>query len=76
MPNRASKAGHIPIRSCVICKTKDNQGNLIRFAFIKNEIVFDLKRRIAARGYYVCDNNECLQKLDKWLNKRKKKSRK
>ena len=76
MPNRASKAGHIPIRSCVICKTKDDQENLIRFAFIKNEIVFDLKRRIAARGYYVCDNNECLQKLDKWLNKREKKSRK
>ena len=76
MPNRASKAGHIPFRSCVICKTKDDQKNLIRFAFIKNEIVFDMKRRIAARGYYVCDKNECLQKLDKWLNKRKKKSRK
>jgi len=76
MPNRASKAGHIPIRSCVICKTKDDQENSIRFAFIKNEIVFDMKRRIASRGYYVCDNNECLQKLDKWLNKRKKKSRK
>ncbi len=76
MPNRASKAGHIPIRSCVICKTKDDRKNLIRFALIKNEIVFDLKRRIAARGYYVCDNNECIQKLDKWLYKRKKKSRK
>lgn len=76
MPNRASKAGHIPIRSCVTCKTKDDRKNLIRFAFIKNEIVFDLKRRIAARGYYVCDNNVCMQKLDKWLNKRKKKSRK
>ncbi len=73
MPNRSSKAGHIPERTCVICKEKKEQKYLVRFVILNNEIVYDLSRNIAARGYYVCDVNLCLEKIEKWFSKKKKK---
>ena len=75
MPNRSSKAGHIPERSCVICKNKTRQDKLMRFAIIDREIVFDMGKILACRGYYVCNNNECLLKLEKWLSKHLKKTK-
>ncbi|MCK4311660.1 MAG: DUF448 domain-containing protein [Candidatus Cloacimonetes bacterium] len=74
MPKKSSKAGHVPERTCVICKKKKEQYKLIRFAILDSEIVFDLKRKITARGYYVCDDNDCMEKLDKWLQKHIKKN--
>ncbi len=76
MPNRSSKAGHIPERSCVICRNKTRQDALMRFAIIDREIVFDMGKKLTCRGYYVCNNNECLQKLGKWLSKHLKKIKK
>ena len=75
MPNRSSKAGHIPKRTCVVCKNKTRQDELMRFAIIDREIVFDIRKKLACRGYYVCNNNECLLKLEKWLSKYLKKTK-
>ena len=69
MPNKKSKVGYIPIRTCVVCRGRYHQSDLCRFAVIDSEIMFDLKRRIPSRGYYVCNKNECLEKLNKWLLK-------
>ena len=47
----------------------------MRFAIIDREIVFDMGKILACRGYYVCNNNECLLKLEKWLSKYLKKTK-
>lgn len=72
MPNRSSHAHHVPLRTCVICKRKAQKQNLFRFILLDGKAVFDLKQKIMRRGYYVCDENECLQKLDKWISRKKK----
>jgi predicted RNA-binding protein YlxR (DUF448 family) len=71
MVNRNSQAGHIPLRSCVICREKTSKVKLLRFLMLDGEIIFDPGQKIAARGYYVCDNNACIEKLEKWKTKKK-----
>lgn len=73
MPNKSSKKRHLPKRSCVICREKDFKKNLIRFVVIENQIVFDLNNKVWQRGFYVCDNNDCIKKLEKWIKKQRKK---
>lgn len=73
MANRASKAGHEPERTCVVCRSKQQKKELFRFILWQDEVVFDLEKKIQARGYYVCDDNKCLQKIDKWLKRTHKK---
>ena len=73
MPNRSSKAEHIPYRTCVICRKKEEKKNLLRFIIFEKEIIFDLKKILKFRGYYICDDNKCLRKLAKWFQKKKKK---
>ena len=69
MPNRSSKAGHIPQRMCVVCRKKTDKKKLMRFVLLDSQIVFDLNRDMKKRGYYVCDDNSCLQKLEKKVKK-------
>ena len=69
MPNRSSKAGHIPQRTCVVCRKKSEKKKLMRFVLLDSEIVLDLNYKIEKRGYYVCDDNDCLQKLGKRVKK-------
>ncbi len=66
MPNRSSKTGHIPWRSCVICREGKNKKELIRFILLEKDIIFDLNQDLTGRGYYVCDQNTCLGKVNKW----------
>jgi len=72
MVNRNSRAGHKPLRTCVVCRKKLEKDNLIRFILIEGEVIFDLGQRFPARGYYVCDENNCIEKLEKWVIKRKR----
>ncbi|MCD4652227.1 MAG: DUF448 domain-containing protein [Candidatus Cloacimonetes bacterium] len=77
MPNKASHAGHIPQRTCIICKSKKPQKSLIRFAVISGDIVFDIMRKLPVKGKYVCDDNECINKLEQWKKRwSRKQSRK
>lgn len=69
MSNRSSKAGHIPQRTCVVCRKKTEKKKLMRFVLLDYEIVFDLNCDIEKRGYYACDDNSCLQKLEKRVKK-------
>jgi hypothetical protein len=72
MPNMNSKAGHIPIRSCVICRAKREQKELISFLLMPSGIVYDLSRRLYGRKLYVCPSRECVTLLPKWQKKRAK----
>jgi len=75
MSNRSSKAGHVPQRSCVICRNKTEKKELLRFILLGSEIVFDKNSVLGTRGYYICDLNSCLLKLDKWVSKMLRKNR-
>ena len=74
MPNRSSKAGHIPIRMCVICRIKAEKKKLMKFVLIDSDVVFAQNNELAKRGYYVCNDNSCLQKLDKWVTRKSRSS--
>ena len=65
MPNKSSNVGHKPIRTCSICKKRNYQKDLIHYKLIKKEVVFDVKRKLPGRGYYVCNDNICIKKLRK-----------
>ncbi|MBW6516152.1 MAG: DUF448 domain-containing protein [Candidatus Cloacimonetes bacterium] len=69
MPNRASRAGHIPYRTCVVCRKKKEKKEMIRFANLENDLIFDCRQRLEMRGFYVCDVNDCIILLDKWFRK-------
>jgi len=71
MPNRSSKAFHEPQRSCVICRKKSLKKDLLRFIILENEIVFDQKMNLQKRGYYCCDDNNCINNLIKWKSKKR-----
>ncbi|MFC1887517.1 YlxR family protein [Candidatus Cloacimonadota bacterium] len=69
MVNKNSHADHFPERTCVICREKTGKEQLLRFVIMDNEIIIDINMKISARGYYVCDRNSCIEKLDKWKKK-------
>ncbi|MDY6915167.1 MAG: YlxR family protein [Candidatus Cloacimonadota bacterium] len=70
MPNKNSHAGHIPCRTCVICRQKKPKNELIRFQKLFSGIVFDLKNKLPGRGYYVCNSNKCILKMKKWIKRK------
>jgi predicted RNA-binding protein YlxR (DUF448 family) len=63
MPNQASKKGHQAIRTCVVCRAKREQKDMLRFAIIEDKIVFDRLRKIWSHGQYCCANQECVSRL-------------
>jgi len=72
MPNKSSNAGHIPIRTCVVCRKKSAQDELFAFLLMPSGIVYDLCKKLNARKHYVCREAECVQSLVKWRKKRAK----
>jgi len=72
MPNRNSKADHVPERTCVICRGKKSKAILMRFLILSGHYIMDIDKDLPGRGYYVCNRNECLEKLDLWIKKKKK----
>ncbi len=75
MPNRSSNVNHKPIRTCVICKSKKHQAEMLNFKIINSKIVYDFFRRLSGRGYYICDAEECVEGLPKWMKKKLKKKK-
>ena len=61
----------VPMRMCVACKESKSKKELIRI--VKNNETFsiDFTGKQNGRGAYICDNQECFNKLikNKLLNK-------
>lgn len=55
----------MPERTCVCCRKKSEKENLIRLSEIENKYVFDEKMNIQNRGFYICQNSSCVEKLSK-----------
>ncbi|MCF7793104.1 MAG: DUF448 domain-containing protein [Candidatus Cloacimonetes bacterium] len=73
MSNGSSHANHVPQRTCVICRQKKEKYNFLRFIVVKGSPIFDLKQKLQQRGSYVCDDNDCLSKLKRWISKKGRK---
>lgn len=56
----------IPQRTCMGCNEKKDKKELIRIVKNKeNEITIDKTGKKEGRGSYICNNEECLEKLIK-----------
>ena len=66
MPNKNSKAAQIKIRTCVVCKKKVDQNQLLNFFLTESGIVFDFGRIIPVRRFYLCPTADCFMGLSKW----------
>lgn len=63
------KKGHVPERTCIVCKRKMPKKELLRFCVKENRIILDRFQREGGRGAYFCFN--CLPKIKNLKVKRK-----
>ncbi|MCF7919100.1 MAG: YlxR family protein [Candidatus Cloacimonetes bacterium] len=61
------------MRRCVICRQSLPQTGLLRFILLEGRYVIDLMRQLPGRGNYVCEQEECFTRLEKWIRKRRRK---
>ena len=62
----AAKARHVPMRTCVACRTERTKRDLTRIVRTPDrQVVLDPGGRLAGRGAYVCPDGECLQRAIK-----------
>ena len=55
-----------PQRTCIGCNLKKDKKDLIRIVKNKeNQIFIDKTGKQDGRGAYICDNTECLEKIQK-----------
>ena len=54
--------GHIPLRTCVFCRTKAEKQKLLRLCRKPSgEIVLDSNGELPGRGTYLCNRRACWQ---------------
>ena len=55
------KPKHIPIRTCVACRTSDAKRGLLRVVRqVDGTVVYDSKGKMAGRGAYLCARPSCI----------------
>jgi len=66
-----SRGKHIPVRTCVICRNRIYQNQLIRFVRNNdNTLIMDFKKKMPGRGVYVCNINACMKSfIDRYMKK-------
>jgi len=56
--------GHVPIRTCICCRSKGSKHELLRLVVgPKGEVVVDKKGSMKGRGAYICRKGECIERL-------------
>lgn len=59
------KTKKIPMRMCIACREMKPKGEMTRVVkTADDEIYLDATGKAAGRGAYVCNNAECLKKLN------------
>jgi len=59
-----SKGRHVPIRTCIACRTAQPKAALIRIARTPGgDLLVDESARMPGRGAYVCRDVKCVQKV-------------
>lgn len=75
MPNRSTTKNHRPERTCIICRKKDYKSELVRLFINEGDIIIDWRKRYGLRGFYSCNDNSCLQLLERWQTKKYSRSK-
>ena len=58
--------GHIPIRTCISCREKKDKRELSRLVVDeRNRLIVDKRQILSGRGAYVCNRDECKNRLFK-----------
>lgn len=57
---RASTGEHTPVRTCVACRRRRSQAELVRLAATREGVAVDRERRSPGRGAYVCPEADCI----------------
>ncbi len=55
----------MPERTCVSCRKKGEKEDFFRISEKEGNYVFDKEMKIQSRGFYVCKNPSCIEKLSK-----------
>lgn len=63
------KKGHIPERTCIVCKKKTNKYELLRLCLKDGKVVVDKFQKLGGRGAYLCPG--CIPKLKNRKNLRR-----
>jgi len=56
----SARSPRLPVRTCVGCRTRDHQGDLLRVALVTGRVVPDPEREHSGRGAYVHPSRECV----------------
>ena len=56
------KVKHIPIRTCISCRTKRDKRDLLRLV-IDHDGMISINQLAPGRGVYVCAQDECVERL-------------
>ncbi len=55
------KTKHIPVRTCVACRSTDEKRDLMRIVRQPDgSVCHDARGKISGRGAYLCAKNECI----------------
>lgn len=52
-------AKHVPMRTCVVCREKDNKRTLTRVVRTEQGVLIDPSGKMNGRGAYLCDQPAC-----------------
>nr|WP_084032008.1 YlxR family protein [Desulfonatronum lacustre] len=67
------RVGHVPLRTCVVCRRKAPKIELRRFVRNSDQgALVDLRQQLPGRGFYVCNHLLCLDKLTSTGKRRKR----
>lgn len=53
------------IRMCVVCRAHKNKSELIRIVHSNDGFIVDKTGKINARGFYICNEQDCINKIEK-----------
>jgi predicted RNA-binding protein YlxR (DUF448 family) len=59
---RSQRARHVPVRTCVVCRTTADKRALTRVVRTATGVVIDPSGKLDGRGAYLCANDDCWQR--------------
>lgn len=69
------KRGHVPLRTCRVCRRKAPKVELLRLVVREGRLAEDEGQLAAGYGVYCCREGVCRERLGRKLGKRKKNGR-
>lgn len=55
----------VPVRTCICCRTAKTKKELLRIVKTEEGFVLDLSGKLNGRGAYVCNDENCFNRLKK-----------